>query len=292
MPRLAAKLKGVELTHDPWEALYTAIAVWGGLRLLGSVAAAVARGARRPPAPEPEPAPEPAPAPVAVVSQPLPTPATPPPKTVYLVRHGESTFNAAYAKSGGAGDPMLFDAPLSTMGDAQVRALNAAVKEGAKLSSPQPELVLCSPLTRALQTALGAFAGTRASLAVCADLREHLTESCDVGRPVSALVPEFPEVDFTGLADVWWYCDPDAQPPLKTAEDCAKHFKEKGYREPPSLLTARVEAVVEMLKARPERCIALVGHADFFNELALRLDPDREELWLKNCGVAKFHLIG
>jgi len=296
-------------------------------------------------------------------------------KVVYLIRHGQSTFNAAYARDGV--DPMLFDAPLSALGRRQVATLRDAAlasaararrrgeasrfagdddsdassdSDSARLGgggasggrsattfAPMPEVVLCSPLTRALQTAVGAFEGTPARVEVLPELREHLTKSCDVGRPVGELVAEFPRADFERMARrvaadpssssptgrstsqtdvaaldvaaldpstsgpgaidsrVWWYVDPEADPPQDTAEACRRDFASYGFIEPEAALRRRVAEVYEHVRTREERCVALVGHADFFVRLAARMEgpgPDGalEELWLENCGVASFEI--
>ena len=197
-----------------------------------------------------------------------------------------------------------------------------------------PEVVLCSPLTRALQTAVGAFEGTPARVEVLPELREHLTKSCDVGRPVGELVAEFPCANFERMARrvaadpdpsssaptgrptsrtdvaaldpspsgpgaidsrVWWYVDPEADPPQDTAEACRRDFASYGFIEPEAALRRRVAEVYEHVRTREERCVALVGHADFFVRLAARMEgpgPDGalEELWLENCGVASFEI--
>ena len=291
-------------------------------------------------------------------------------KVVYLIRHGQSTFNAAYARDGV--DPMLFDAPLSALGRRQVATLRDAAlapprergggarrraSRGRRLGrligsglgatrrrpsggrsattfAPMPEVVLCSPLTRALQTAVGAFEGTPARVEVLPELREHLTKSCDVGRPVGELVAEFPCANFERMARrvaadpdpssssptgrptsrtdvaaldpspsgpgaidsrVWWYVDPEADPPQDTAEACRRDFASYGFIEPEAALRRRVAEVYEHVRTREERCVALVGHADFFVRLAARMEgpgPDGalEELWLENCGVASFEI--
>lgn len=284
-------------------------------------------------------------------------------KVVYLIRHGQSTFNAAYARDGV--DPMLFDAPLSALGRRQVATLRDAAlasaararrrgeasrfagdddsdassdSDSARLGgggasggrsattfAPMPEVVLCSPLTRALQTAVGAFEGTPARVEVLPELREHLTKSCDVGRPVGELVAEFPCANFERMARrvaadpssssrtdvaaldpspsgpgaidsrVWWYVDPEADPPQDTAEACRRDFASYGFIEPEAALRRRVAEVYEHVRTREERCVALVGHADFFVRLAARMEgpgPDGalEELWLENCGVASFEI--
>ena len=71
--------------------------------------------------------------------------------TILCIRHGQSTFNAAWAATGA--DPMHYDARLSALGREQVAATRA-------LLVPYPvEIVLVSPLTRAIETALGVFDG-------------------------------------------------------------------------------------------------------------------------------------
>ena len=71
--------------------------------------------------------------------------------TILCIRHGQSTFNAAWAATGA--DPMHYDARLSALGREQVVAARATL-----LAYPV-EIVLVSPLTRAIETALGVFDG-------------------------------------------------------------------------------------------------------------------------------------
>lgn len=297
-------------------------------------------------------------------------------KVVYLIRHGQSTFNAAYEQTGV--DPMLFDAPLSALGVRQVAELGRSLRASADGSvynddddgggddgsgesgggngrahdrfNPMPQVVLTSPLTRALQTATGAFEGLGIKVEVLPDLRERLTESCDVGRPTDELRRDFPNVDFSALlvhsrgtpastptrerlaaaadtagvgtagvdinapgiqtaslkeaaaADelereaerarmrdgIWWYVDPDTDQCTVTPEACRRDFATYGYVEPEHAAKARAARVLRAIRRRPERCVALVGHADLFNLLAARIDPRGEELWLENCGVASY----
>ena len=68
-------------------------------------------------------------------------------KTIICIRHGESTFNAAWRAT--QIDPMLFDAPLSDVGLATVQA-------GRATHTTNPaEMVVGPPFNRALQTAVG-----------------------------------------------------------------------------------------------------------------------------------------
>jgi broad specificity phosphatase PhoE len=112
------------------------------------------------------------------------------------------------------------------------------------------ELVISSPLTRALQTAVGLFADhPGAPPMLVADLvRERVENSCDVGRAPAHLAADFPTVEVAHLADVWWHAagEPDHRgicvEPIETVE-------------------ARVAAFRAFLRARPERVIAVVGTA-------------------------------
>ena len=68
---------------------------------------------------------------------------------IFLIRHGQSTFNVHYETTGV--DPLHFDAPLSPLGHEQV------LHSRADAVALCVDLVVTSPLTRALQTAVGLF---------------------------------------------------------------------------------------------------------------------------------------
>ena len=184
-----------------------------------------------------------------------------PTKSVLCIRHGESTFNAAAPAAGV--DPLHFDAPLSETGHAQVRAART------KLRDFPAELVITSPLTRALQTATGLFADhpSRPPIVVSALHRERVENSCDVGKSPAMLATDFPSLTLAHLADVWWHAEgePDAR------GICV---------EPIESVASRVEAFKAFLASRPERFIAVVGHGTFFFHLTGR--------FLANCESVEF----
>src|SRR5690242_10039635 len=99
-------------------------------------------------------------------------------KLVDLIRHGQSTFNAAYAQTGS--DPLHYDARLTPLGHSQVAEARERLRAG------DYELVVTSPFTRAIETAIGLF-GTSRPILVEALHRERLESSCDIGRPAAAL---------------------------------------------------------------------------------------------------------
>ncbi|HEY5475187.1 MAG TPA: histidine phosphatase family protein [Tepidiformaceae bacterium] len=169
-----------------------------------------------------------------------------PPQSVYLLRHGESAFNAVYDVTGV--DPGIIDARLTERGREQVRALSETVR---RLGC---ELVVTSPLTRAIETALGLFDGPAAPpIVVAALMRERLGDACDIGRPPSALAREFPMLDFRHLPETWWH----------TGELDARGVPIESHEQAKD----RIVEFRAWLAGRTEQSILLVGHAGFLYRL-------------------------
>lgn len=185
------------------------------------------------------------------------------PKQVLCIRHGESTFNAKAA--GGGGDPLHYDAPLSELGLVQVERTRDALR------SVPVELVITTPLTRALQTTAGLFADHPSSPTILVEPmhRERVENSCDIGRSPALLAEAFPAFAFDHLPEIWWHNheSPD----------------ERGVCvEPMELVQTRADAFRRLLFQRPERVIAVVGHGTFFLRLTGRV--------LANCEVVELQL--
>ncbi|KAK9824180.1 hypothetical protein WJX72_008364 [[Myrmecia] bisecta] len=136
-------------------------------------------------------------------------------KTLHLVRHGESEFNALCQYGKSFKDPDIFDAPLTAKGRRQAAKLRT---ELGKLGIPEGALWIASPLTRAIETMLLAAplqppaclllpAPAPASMVVRSELAEHLVTSGDIGRPSSLLCQTFPQLAHTleQLPDKWWH---------------------------------------------------------------------------------------
>ena len=180
-------------------------------------------------------------------------------KLVDLIRHGQSTFNAAYAETGS--DPLHYDARLTPLGHAQV----AAARE--TLRTTDYELIVTSPFSRAIETTLGLFGSSAAPILVEALHRERLESSCDIGRPAAALAQDFPSLAFDHLDDPWWH-------------DCAEKDALGHAIEPQHVFAARLADFRAWLVARPERSIAVVGHGTFFFHLT--------GVPFVNCGVLRW----
>jgi len=185
------------------------------------------------------------------------------PKFVHCIRHGQSTFNAAYELA--QNDPLHWDAPLTELGREQAAAAAAQVREVPY------ELIVTSPLTRALQTTLRIFEDHPSADRIRVESLhcENLENSCDVGRAPGALKQDFPGLSFDHLDEVWWHNngEPDHRGLVP---------------EPPDALAERVRVFRGWLEARPEGLIAVVGHGTFFHHLTGR--------FLRNCKIATLEL--
>ncbi len=165
---------------------------------------------------------------------------------VYLLRHGYSTWQAQYDLT--KADAGIIDAPLSERGREQVRAVASEV---ARLDV---DLVVTSPLTRAIETALGVSeGGPTVPVIVDALLRERLGDSCDIGRSPGELGRRFPDLDFTHLPEVWWHEGP---------------LDARGIpMEPWPQVEQRARQFAAWLWSRPERSVLVVSHHGLLGSL-------------------------
>lgn len=205
-------------------------------------------------------------------------------KLVWFFRHGESAANVAKAEAAEADslrgdgratataaykvDPALADAPLTERGLEQARQGAAAIA-GWRV---QPELIVCSPLTRALQTAALLFEPALLSgtpLVVRPELREyfgHLIEAR--GRPIEQLLaepslralPSWPAVE-AALA-------PEATRHWRQAWDAelADGAGWRGHADD----GARCAAFKRWLSEQPQARVATVSHWGTVNNLVNR----------------------
>jgi broad specificity phosphatase PhoE len=167
-------------------------------------------------------------------------------RPVILIRHGQSTFNAEFEATGV--DPMIFDAPLSALGLEQLKRARVQLTSLSK-----PDIILSSPLTRALQTAVGLFGDRDIPITVSALHREQLECSCDVGRSPNALAAEFPHLRFDHLEDPWWY-DGDKDENGISVEPLGDFFE-------------RVSRFASWVQSQRGKTVVVVGHGSFFRRL-------------------------
>ena len=131
-----------------------------------------------------------------------------------LLRHGQSEFNRLLHETGR--DPGIPDAPLTPLGHQQAAAAAEA------LAGEDIRRILCSPYTRALQTAEPVARRHGLPVTVTPTVRERYSASCDIGSARAELALAWPALDFSGCEEVWW---PDIEEPHERFEARAALFR-------------------------------------------------------------------
>ena len=213
---------------------------------------------------------------------------------VYFLRHGQSVYNNAVAsppEGWGMRDPVLWDGPLTTLGQAQARAARDVVD-----AIPNLGLIVVSPLTRALQTCELACerAIARGVRALVQPLvRERVSGADDLGSSPAELQRRFAGFDVSLLDEVWWYTGLEPSGPVvgdwasggeddpaigrqryldTTSERPPEHSDgphgagEVGFLEPDAVYEARREAcqrwLAETSRGLGDEAMLVVSHYD------------------------------
>ena len=117
---------------------------------------------------------------------------------MYFVRHGQSEFNVVYSIT--LQDPGIRDAPITQRGQTQAAGAARHLREKGITK------IICSPYTRAIQTASIIANELGIETLIAEPLAgERRLFTCDIGTPRKALETTWPKVDFSRLEkDEWW----------------------------------------------------------------------------------------
>ena len=192
-------------------------------------------------------------------------------KTVHFIRHGTAATNENIARVAAAhgyksehelrendfdafiesmADPAFFDSRLSAKGRQQVAELGSKIQAACEQQGlPPPTTVLCSALSRALETATEGLAAKRPDMQIVATdlLREFAGPLvADKRRTVTELKRDFPETDFSLCSenDELWVENMD-----------------EAFRSGP----ARAVEALTLVMGRPEQTLAVVSHNGFMS---------------------------
>ena len=187
-------------------------------------------------------------------------------KSLYCIRHGLAEHNINYFKYGCKTfyDPKFVDTSLVEEGFKQASTLGETWSEINDI-----ELVVVSPLKRALQTTTRIFRGKSVPIIVFELAREYPIggHTCNKRSQKEYLMNTFPKINFDdikGGEDHLW--DPE---------------KEESIHE----LDLRINIFKKFIEKRPEKNIALVSHASFIGQLKDKhikyIENGEEEL--KHC---------
>jgi broad specificity phosphatase PhoE len=120
-----------------------------------------------------------------------------------LLRHGQSEFNLHFSAT--RIDPGIVDPPLTALGHQQ------ATQAATLLAGENVSRIICSPYTRALQTAAPIAAALGVPVRISSMVRERYAFVCDVGRARGELARHWPEHDFSHLDEIWWPTSEEAE---------------------------------------------------------------------------------
>ncbi len=179
-------------------------------------------------------------------------------KVVYFMRHGQSIANRCTMRKR-QHDESLTDSPLTELGMLQSREMQSIIKRF------RAQLVVCSPLTRSIQTACIAFENEIScpflAWPLCTEFHPQYPES--QGRVAEELkvdenlisLPRFKDVCLNNVVGQWWASAADY---------------------------SRVHAFIAWLRFTPLSRIAVVSHSGFIRAV-IRAARFGGELSLRNC---------
>jgi len=153
---------------------------------------------------------------------------------VYLIRHAQGYHNI---KTINKENLKIMYPIISSLGHEQIKSLKGKIEDLMNLI----DLVIVSPTTRTLQTAVGAFDVNKYKFIAHESIREVLHNPCDYRKKISELKNDFDCVDFS----------------LVQEEDNLKLY------ETDDLIYKRCDEFYKWLLTRKEKNIAIVSHNGF-----------------------------
>ena len=193
-------------------------------------------------------------------------------QTLHLIRHGHALHNELFHKIGVRAFkmPAMIDAPLTQEGHFQSIELGKSWSYKTNI-----ELILVSPLTRALETCMNIFGDTDITIECHEFLREYPIgeDTCNKRSSLTILKHKYPTIDFN----------------LSMDQDS---LWREDYRETFDELEQRLQEMIKYLKSRPEKNIAIISHNSYFgqfkdNHIGYIENGDKE---LKHCYPYEFIL--
>ncbi len=190
---------------------------------------------------------------------------------VIFVRHAQSQANLLWDETGS--DPYIFDPVLTEKGYQQAENFKNNIKYFI------PDLIVSSPLKRALLTAEFIFAGIECKWLVHPLVTEQMSESDDIGSLKNELSVEFPCWDWSLVCDdFWWYVPEEYKSCSQSLDDHKSLFISTNWNESAEILDNRINKFLDWLQNRPESKIIVFTHGDYIDRII------GEDVDTANCG--------
>jgi len=190
-------------------------------------------------------------------------------KQFFYIRHSQSTYNK-WAKQSILNFSWTYknepenQNPLVT--PEGYRMCEARVQQLDKDLPFDAELVVVSPLTRAIQTMNEVrksvcFKNTKKIISTQL-IRERLDTAGDIGKKASEISKDFPEVDFSYLSkESWWnYLEEDK---IKRSKNGAEEYTPETEED----VKARIAIFFLWMLMRPENSVVFISHASFYRAI-------------------------
>lgn len=167
-------------------------------------------------------------------------------KLLYFIRHGMAEHNVLFNTIGKSVfyEDKYQDTQLTNKGVEESILLGQKWKDINKI-----QLVLCSPLSRSLETAKNIFTGINVKILALDILKEYPQglQTCNKRNEKKILIQRYPEIDFSNIdeIDTMWN---------NTREETIDELNE------------RIHKLNNFLKKREETEIAIVGHSSFIGQ--------------------------
>ncbi|KAL9123504.1 MAG: hypothetical protein Q9217_007064 [Psora testacea] len=136
--------------------------------------------------------------------------------TIHIIRHGQSLHNIDHGY-------LHRDPPLTDAGQIATKQIKIPAV---------PDLIVISPMTRTLQTAINAFPSILGSapfqpeVQIWPDLRETYDANCNKGLSRAEISAKFPQFNFTECAEEWHYPPHTIEGATARAEIVRRRLKE------------------------------------------------------------------
>lgn len=209
-----------------------------------------------------------------------------PSKEIWFVRHGLSRANVPEIHEAEFVNPHNNDAHLHHKGIEQAKIQTLDIPDGAH--------IVCSPLTRALDTAVmgcsfygGTLTGKNKRIVVHPLVAECLIDISCVGTRKSKLESKYRviqeltghEIDFSNVTKEHWWDD----------GDIAENGRICDLQKSSEQLYNRIREFMKYIQSRPEPVCVVFSHHTFITEF-IRLFTGKNVGWLDNCGLIRFTL--
>jgi len=167
-------------------------------------------------------------------------------KELLLIRHGQGDHNKLFYENKKKEGLALRDPALNEVGIKQAASLGIALKKRLLESKFDLELIVSSPMRRALMTTDHVFGEFPSYPVIVSPIPTEMGHGgCDYGSNKTIITRDFPHRDFSlVLSEEWW-----------TELETQEHLEQ------------RVEEFKEFLNSRPETRIAVVSHGRFLTQL-------------------------